>query len=80
MKGGNKKMIRYKVGLENLVPIYGLKKFIDENPTPEGDNIEENKRYVSIALPLALYNLACIVGAGVGVAGAIYKGIETILQ
>jgi hypothetical protein len=70
----------YKVGRKNIGPIYGLKKFIEENPAPQGNDIKENRKYAARALPIALYNLACTVGAGVGVAGAVYKGIEALLQ
>ncbi len=67
---------RYKIGMKNLIPLYGLKKFIDENPIPTGDNLHENRGYALRALPLGVYNLACTIGMAVGTVA----GLEALLK
>ena len=66
----------YKVGVRNLIPLYGLKKFINENPAPSGQDISENRVYALRALPISLYNLAFTFG----MAGMVAKGLETLLK
>ena len=76
-------MEKYKVGLANLIPVYGLDKFAKENPGPKIGGTWEAKKYAAIALPIATYHLACIVGAGMVVAGAVMgglKGLEALVK
>ena len=66
----------YKLGLKNLIPLYGLKKFIDENPEPSRKDREEANRYDVRGLTLLGYNIACGVGLTIG----IFEGLEKLLN